>query len=442
MSAPPGPAPRLAQAMRLHQSGDVPGALALYEALLQESPDDATLHNFAGMAQIQLQQFADGEAHVQRALELDPAYADAWNSLGNLCRLAGRPEQALQAYQEMTRLAPAAVTGWINLADLYRQIGHDERARAALATAVARAEAEADAAPAFRHRLLQGLAALHGAWGLWDGCARLHAQALELAPGDAYARRSMIDALRQARRPEDALREAQAWVAREPANEDARRVLASIDENQTPARAADDEVSQLFDSHAGSFDRRLADLGYRAPALLQAAVAARLGAAGARPGVVCDAGCGTGLCGSWLRGHATALEGVDLSQGMLDLAHERGLYDRLERAEITAWLAAHPNRYALLVAADVLCYFGDLAPFAHAARAALAPGGLLAFTVEHDAEPGRLGYQLQLNGRYRHGEEAVKRWLEDAGFANIVIEPAHLRLEAGAPVRGMVITAV
>ncbi len=438
------PAPRLAQAMRLHQSGDVPGALALYKALLQETPDDATLHNFAGMAQIQLQRFADGEAHVRRALELDPAYADAWNSLGNLCRLAGRPEQALQAYQEMTRLAPAAVTGWINLADLYRQIGHDERARAALATAVTQAEAVQDAAPAYRHRLLAGLAALHGAWGLWDGCARLHALALALAPGDAQGRRSMIDALRQARRHGDALREAQAWVAREPANEDAQRVLASIDENQTPARAADDEVSRLFDSHAGSFDRRLADLGYRAPALLQAAVATHLAAAGpdTTPGVVCDAGCGTGLCGPWLRGHARELEGVDLSQGMLDLARERGLYDRLERAEITAWLAAHQGRYAMVIAADVLCYFGDLAPFAGAARAALAPGGLLAFTVEHDAEPGRLGYQLQLNGRYRHGEGAVRRWLEDAGFANIVIEPAHLRLEAGAPVRGMVITAL
>lgn len=428
--------------MRLHQAGNIAGALALYETLLGAAPDDATLHNFIGMARIQLQQFAAGEAHVRRALELDPGYADAWNSLGNLCRLAGRPEAALAAYQEMTRLAPAAVTGWINLADLYRQTGHADRAQAALATAVAQAEARPDAAPAYRHKLLQGLAALHGAWGLWDGCARLHAACLALAPGDADARRERIHALRQARRQDEALREAQAWVAREPADPDARRALASLDEAQTPARAADGEVSRLFDSHASSFDQQLAKLGYRAPALLQAVVAERLAPGGRGRLAVCDAGCGTGLCGPWLRAHAQELVGVDLSQGMLDLAQERGLYDRLERAEITTWLATHPVRYDLLVAADVLCYFGELGAFLRGARDALKPGGLLAFTVEFDAEPGRLGYRLQLNGRYRHGDTYVRRCLEAAGFANIMIAGADLRLEGGAPVQGMVVTAL
>jgi predicted TPR repeat methyltransferase len=93
------------------------------------------------------------------------------------------------------------------------------------------------------------------------------------------------------------------------------------------------------------------------------------------------------------------------------------------------------------VAADVLCYFGELGAFARAARAALQAGGLLAFTVEYDADPGRLGYRLQLNGRYRHGEPYVRGCLENAGFANIVIALADLRLEGGAPVQGLVVTA-
>ena len=154
MSAAPeqGTAQRLAQAMRVHQSGDAAAALALYQALLNEAPDNATLHNFLGMAQIQQQRFVEGEAHVRRALELDPAYAEAWNSLGNLYRLAGRPEEALDAYQQMTRLAPAAVAGWVNLADLHRQMGHRERALSALATAVERAEAARDAPADFRSR--------------------------------------------------------------------------------------------------------------------------------------------------------------------------------------------------------------------------------------------------------------------------------------------------
>jgi tetratricopeptide (TPR) repeat protein len=127
-------------AMRAHQAGDVATALALYETLLMQAPEHPTLRNFLGMAQIQLRRFNEGEANLRRALLADPAYAEAWNSLGNLYRMTGRPEEALGAYLEMTRLAPSAVTGWINLADLYRQMHSSDRAQLALAAAVRLAE--------------------------------------------------------------------------------------------------------------------------------------------------------------------------------------------------------------------------------------------------------------------------------------------------------------
>jgi predicted TPR repeat methyltransferase len=434
--------PSLAQAMRLHQSGEVAAALALYEALLAQTPGDATLHNFMGMAQIQLRRFDQGEVHVRRALELDPAYAEAWNSLGNLYRLAGRPEEALQAYQAMTRLAPAAVAGWVNLADLHRQMGSRERALAALATAVERAEAARDAPAEFRCGLLKGMAALHGAWGLWDEGARLYSLSLQLMPEDTDCRLEMIKALMEARRREDALREAQAWVARAPDDAAAQTVLDSVDAARTPQRIDDGEVIELFDTVAKVFDKQLAALGYRAPALIQAVVNQRLHApAGGL--VACDAGCGTGLCGPWLRPLSQTLDGVDLSQGMLDLAAERGLYDRVERAEITAWLQSQPARYGLIVAADVLCYFGALQAFMQAARGAMRPGALLAFTVEYDADPGEAGYLLQINGRYRHAEPYVRRCMEAAGFTGIVIALAdELRREGGASVQGLVVSAL
>jgi predicted TPR repeat methyltransferase len=430
----------LQDAMRLHQAGDVHAALAIYESLLAHAPEHATLRNFLGMAQIQLRRFAEGEDNVRRALAADPSYAEAWNSLGNLYRLAGRPEEALAAYLQMTRLAPGAVTGWVNLADLYRQMGHRERAQAALASAVRCAEALTDATPAFRSRLLQGLAALHGAWAQWLEAARLHALSLELVPDDANSRRERVRALLQGGRRDEALQEAQAWLQREPGSETARRVLQSASEDHTPVRAADDDVRSLFDSHAASFEAQLAGLGYRAPALIQSVVASRLGPAKGKL-VVCDAGCGTGLCGPWLRPYAQRLDGVDLSQGMLDLARERRLYDGLACAELTGWLLAQTQRLDLIVAADVLCYFGDLAPPLHAARAALQAGGLMAFSVEHAGDAGRLGYRLQLNGRYAHAEPYVRGCLQTAGFVDILIAQADLRLEGGEPVVGLVVTA-
>ena len=51
------------------------------------------------------------------------------------------------------------------------------------------------------------------------------------------------------------------------------------------------------------------------------------------------------------------------------------------------------------------------------------------------------GFHLQLNGRYTHNEEYVRRCLADAGLTDVRVDPAHLRLEIGQPVLGLVVSA-
>ena len=93
-----------------------------------------------------------------------------------------------------------------------------------------------------------------------------------------------------------------------------------------------------------------------------------------------DLGCGTGLMGPLLRPHVSGrLEGVDLSQGMVDKARAKGCYDHLAVEELVAYLDGSAGQegvqcggsggYDLLVAADVFVYIGDLGPvFASGAR--------------------------------------------------------------------------
>jgi SAM-dependent methyltransferase len=50
-----------------------------------------------------------------------------------------------------------------------------------------------------------------------------------------------------------------------------------------------------------------------------------------------DLGCGTGRTGSWLRARGVAaIDGVDLTPEMLEVARSRGVYDRLVEADVTA----------------------------------------------------------------------------------------------------------
>jgi SAM-dependent methyltransferase len=62
---------------------------------------------------------------------------------------------------------------------------------------------------------------------------------------------------------------------------------------------------------------------------------------------VLDAGCGTGLVGQYLAGPGVlAIDGVDYSQEMLELAAAKGCYRNLLRADLNGRLDIESNRYS------------------------------------------------------------------------------------------------
>ena len=97
------------------------------------------------------------------------------------------------------------------------------------------------------------------------------------------------------------------------------------------------------------------------------------------------------------------------------LAHARPseLYAELREADIIADLTAHKQRWPLILAADVLCYFGALEELLDLVHARLEPGGWFVFSVEemlpdHDGlMPGNGNWALQRQGRYAHAEDYV-----------------------------------
>jgi predicted TPR repeat methyltransferase len=202
-------------------------------------------------------------------------------------------------------------------------------------------------------------------------------------------------------------------------------------------------VQSTFDRFASTFDEVLTALDYRAPALCGVLVADLLGPANAALDIL-DAGCGTGLCAPILAQWARTLDGVDLSPNMLEKAAARGGYRLLEAAELSAWLAAHPASYDLVVSADTLCYFGALDDVAAAAAGALRAGGHLVFTLEESLGQGTgeaPPFVLNPHGRYSHSEAYARAALARAGLEVLALQRHVLRTELGAPVAGLAIAA-
>jgi predicted TPR repeat methyltransferase len=224
----------------------------------------------------------------------------------------------------------------------------------------------------------------------------------------------------------------------------ARLQLARLGAGDAAPGMTDAYVRRLFDQYAARYDSALTEqLRYRGPALLHDAVSGVTAASGRAMHfrAALDLGCGTGLCGVAFRPRADWLTGVDLSAAMIAQAAAKDLYDRLVTGDVEAFLAdeaADAAKYDLVLAADVFVYFNDLAPALAAIAHVLAPGGVVAFSVERN--PGN-GVKLLPTLRYAHAEGYLRETLAVAGLAVAHLAEAPLRSEKGVPVDGLVVAA-
>lgn len=378
---------------------------------------------------------AEADAAYRAALEADPAQAGTHNNHGNTLRALGRVGEAVAAYRAALNHGLDLALVHYNLASALRQAGRSEEADTAYRRALVR---QPDHAEAWNNwaNLLRDAERLEAA-------ATGYRRAVTLKPGWDDGHDNLASALyllHERGAVETAARLARLWRRDHPDNPVARHIGAAIAGDSAEPRAPDAYVRQTFDLFAGEFDDKLAELGYRAPALLAAAVAA----SGPLPDQaldVLDAGCGTGLCAAALRPAARRLTGVDLSGGMLERARARDLYDALEEAELVAFLDGHPAAFDLIVAADVLCYFGVLDEALTAAARALRPGGRLAFTVEALDAADPAPHRVATHGRYAHREGYVRAVLAEAGLEVATLGHDTLRTESGVPVAGLVVLA-
>jgi predicted TPR repeat methyltransferase len=118
-----------------------------------------------------------------------------------------------------------------------------------------------------------------------------------------------------------------------------------------------------------------------------------------------DIGCGTGLCGIVLRELSKHLAGIDIAEKMLAHAKEKGIYDSLERAEAVDFLKQSNQLYDLIVAADVLPYFGDLDVLFRTVYEHLNQEGYFIFTTELSDQ--KL-WTLQPSARFCHSPQYIK----------------------------------
>lgn len=456
--------------MRHHQAGNLATAERLYKKLLEREARNPEVWYLAGYLAIQRGEHVVALHRLTRTLALRPDFPEAELNRANLLMEMGRIEEAIAAWRKVLAANPDRIEAHGNLAIALARLGRHaealghrfEAARAAkdgaalialardaaVLLAVPLALAAAEAACALRPddgEAAAMLADLLRALGRLDEAETAARRATALAPGLAAGFNALGQILFRTDRPDEALAALEQACAIDPGHLEARHFRSLL--NRTDDHDAQaGYVRALFDECADSFETILVDhLHYDAPAQLARQLEA-LGALAARPEVV-DLGCGTGLCGDYLRAAASRLVGVDLAPRMVERTRQRGIYDEVAEADIVDFLGRHPQAFDGAIAADVLIYIGEAAEVFTAAHRALRPGGWFAFSIETNDKIGetndessetgdRAGVIGRASGRYAHGLGYIRDLAARTGFIVADERPFALRQELGASIPG------
>lgn len=337
---------------------------------------------------------------------------------------AGRLAEADREFTAALALAPGRPSVLTNLGAVRLKLGRHEEALGLLREALAQ---EPDNAEALGH-----CAAALAERGEPIEALALFDRALELEPSRAALWTLRGTVLRELGRAPEAAASFRQALERGGDPELHRYYLAGLAGLPPPPNAPRHYVEALFDGYAEQFDAHLVQaLRYDAPRRLTQ----RLAASGRRLRHALDLGCGTGLCGPFLRELATSVTGIDLSRNMLDKAQALGVYDTLLQADVAEYLAAAQETFDLVIAADVFIYVGALEQvFRHVARV-LAPGGTFCFTLEESQDGPDLALRSSL--RYAHSEGYVRRLARDNGLRLDAIERSPVREEQRQPIPGL-----
>jgi tetratricopeptide (TPR) repeat protein len=112
----------LAQAVQLHEAGDIFGAITGYEAYLKTDPNNAGVRSNLGAAYVRLGRFADGVAEYQKALAIEPASATYRFNLSLALYKGGRYVDAVRELQTVIA-APQHKGARLLLGDCYLRQG-------------------------------------------------------------------------------------------------------------------------------------------------------------------------------------------------------------------------------------------------------------------------------------------------------------------------------
>lgn len=434
-------------------------AIQVLQQVIHAHPDFPATYNNLGTVYFAQGKFLEAVTVYQKAIDLQSNYVDAYYNLGLAFGKLNKKEDAMNVYEALIELAPqhaAArfqfgcllmeihkykpaiehfsvieqnhpfhVETQTNLATCYLKIGYLNEAEVHYKKAL---ELTPDDL-----QILFNLGVINMQQGRLREASEYYEKAVKAQPDYFEAQNNLATVYVMMRNMDAALLHFRKALSIQPNNTVVKHMVDILSHEKNISISPPEYIRSLFDSYADHYDAHLVNaLQYQVPQLFYQTIH-ELIADEKISWDILDLGCGTGLCGELFKADAHSIVGIDLSQNMLDIAEQKKVYDKLVRTDILSFLINKHEEYDLILAGDVLVYFGDLKQVFSSIASALTSNGLFIFNTEiNDTED----YAMTASGRFAHNKEYLNNLAENNKFNVLYHQVVNIRTQDNHSVSG------
>ena len=412
-----------------HKERNFSAAEDFYKRALRHDPMHLDANYLLGTLYAEQRELAKALKFLQLAAEINPRSHMIQNNLGNIYQLSRQYEKAIDCYRRALQLEPNMPEVQNNLGNIYKNNRQFAEAEECYRRVLF-----------FRPDFAEGYCnlglVLQGQKKYQEAIENFN-KALELSPSLKEAYEGLGTCHVETGEREQAIAWFNRYLELDPGDDsEVKLKLARLNAGEIPGRYPAAVMLTTYEKKAQNWDADVLRPGkeFLGPKHVREALDA-LELAQTRQLDVLDIGCGTGVCGEYLRDYAKYLEGVDLSPHMLEQAKKKGYYDKLECAEAIAYTEGCNRTYDLIIASGVLILFGDLKPVFQAVARLLNSGGIFVFTLyRSESEAVMVRYNLH----FAHSEAYVREMAESAGLQVSMLEQKVHEFDLGEPQAGWI----
>jgi len=435
---------------------------AVLKKIIAQQPDNYLARNKLGVTLFAAKNWQPAIEQFQAAIKQAPDYLDGWYNLGLTFTKQTNLTQAVKTWLQLLEIAPEHAAARFHLGCCYmlqnqyalaenmfniiiqKQPSHPE-SQHNLATCYLKQGAFKEARQHYLIALdlnpddidiLFNLGVIAEKQNDLDLAIRYYQKLLQINPDFFSAHYNIAIAFMMKKHNEFAIDHFNVALRLDPDNQNIQYLIEMLSPQKNTTGAPAEYITTLFDAYADHYEQHLTQaLDYILPKLFLATARKKLNLADNKLNIL-DLGCGTGLCGEQFKSFARILDGVDLSEKMLEVAREKNIFDSLTKSEILLFLNNNIEKYDLILAGDVLVYFGDLDNLFKKTYESLCANGNIIFNTEIS---NKKDFAMNQSGRFSHHEKYIKLLAKKYNFIIKNFSSIQSRRQNNQPVTGYLV---